>query len=63
LTTKGRASSGQTEFALLSARKLKDADFLMELRDRMLDGFSGDVCQRDYALKMANDWIDELTGT
>lgn len=39
-----------------------DLGFLKELRYRVQIGFDeNDIAQIEYALKMIDDWIDELT--
>ena len=41
---------------------IDDIAFLKELRGRVRDGFDRrDVGQIEFALKMIDDWIDELT--
>ncbi|RQP11367.1 MAG: hypothetical protein EAS48_06380 [Chryseobacterium sp.] len=40
-----------------------DLDFLKELQGRMKNWDEKNDCsERDYALKMVEDWIDELSG-
>ena len=40
-----------------------DLDFLNKLRGRMKNwDEKNDWCERDYAFKMVEDWIDELSG-
>ena len=46
----------------MAEAETNDVAFLQELRERVQDGFNRkDVGQIDYALKMIDDWIDELT--
>lgn len=38
-----------------------DLVFLKELKDKVVRGFECDCVSRDYAIKMIDDWIDELS--
>lgn len=54
--------SGAIDGMVRSGNGANDIAFLNELRGRVQDGFNRrDVGQIEYALKMIDDWIDELT--